>query len=390
MTCRFLEGFSAQTFLAPVTQEVFRSQHWERAPLLFRRNNRDYYDNLFTLADFDRQLASSPGKVVTLEAKSGAYTRYRDESGALPLEHVMSEMRGGMTLLLEHQHRREEKLGVLCRLLQQHFGHRFETNLYLTPPHGRGLQPHWDNHDTFVMQVVGSKHWKVDKERRKLPGRNEQISDPKREMTANCLAFTLEQGDMIYIPRGTMHAAECGAGPSLHITVGVRAYTWEDLLNAITGAAFLGDEALRAALPLGFMENDGGSLAQTARAMLAKIANERFVAAAVDYFKDSVVTHATMDISGQVTSFFQPNDLTDADVVGSRPGIVYTLHDADDSVRVNFGSRSIIFPSFFKQPLEFALKTPRYAVGEIAGELENEEKIVFVERLMEEGLVVRK
>ena len=389
MSCRFLEGFSAQTFLAPVTEEIFRNQHWERAPLLFRRHDQDYYDNLFTLEDFDRQLASSPAKVVTAEAKSRAYTRYRDESGSIPLEHVITEMREGMTLLLEQQHRREQKLGTLCRLLQQHFGHRFETNLYLTPPHGQGLMPHWDNHDTFVMQVVGSKHWKVEKQRRKLPGRTEQMGG-EREMAADCLVFTLEQGDMIYIPRGTVHAAECGASPSLHITVGVRAYTWEDLLNGITGAAVRGNETLQAALPLGFMGRDEDSLVRSASTMIAKIADERFVAAAVERFKDNVVAHATIDISGQVTSFFQSTDLAGTDPVGPRPGIVYTLHPGDDSVRVNFGSRSIVFPNVFKHALEFALKTPRYMIGEIAGALEDEEKLVFVERLIQEGLVVRK
>jgi hypothetical protein len=40
--------------------------------------------------------------------------------------------------------------------------------------------------------------------------------------------------------------------------------------------------------------------------------------------------------------------------------------------------------------LEFALATSAYAIRDIAGDLENEEKIVFIERLMQEGLVVRK
>jgi ribosomal protein L16 Arg81 hydroxylase len=390
MSCRFLDNFSSQTFLAPVSEEVFRTEHWERAPFVFRRENQDYYENLFTLDDFDRQLSSSPAKIVTTEAKSKAYTRYRDESGSIPLEHVVTEMREGMTLLLEQQHRREPKLGTLCRLLQQHFGHRFETNLYLTPPHGQGLLPHWDNHDTFVMQVVGSKHWKVEKQRRKLPGRTEQISDPKREVAPDSLAFTLNQGDMIYIPRGVMHAAECGSNPSLHITVGVRAYTWEDLLNAITGAAVRRDESLRAALPLGFMQHDDVHLAHTAIPFLHKMIDERFIAAAVERFKDGVVAHATVDISGQVKSFFEPANLADNDTVGPRPGVVYTLHMGDDSVRLNFGSRNIVFPAYFHDALEFALKTPVYPVREIIGALEGDEKRAFVERLMQEGLVIRK
>jgi len=68
MSCRFLDNFSAHTFLAPMSEAVFKTEHWERAPFVFRRNDPDYYDKLFTLDDFDRQLSSSPAKKLILSA----------------------------------------------------------------------------------------------------------------------------------------------------------------------------------------------------------------------------------------------------------------------------------------------------------------------------------
>ena len=62
----------------------------------------------------------------------------------------------------------------------------------------------------------------------------------------------------------------------------------------------------------------------------------------------------------------------------------------DDSVRLNYGARTITFPAFFREALEFALHQPDFVVGDIPGELQDEEKLVFVERLLEEGLLVRK
>jgi hypothetical protein len=47
-------------------------------------------------------------------------------------------------------------------------------------------------------------------------------------------------------------------------------------------------------------------------------------------------------------------------------------------------------PPIFMKPLVFVLNTPAYAVHQIAGDLKDEEKIVFIKRLMEEGLIVRK
>jgi len=97
-----------------------------------------------------------------------------------------------------------------------------------------------------------------------------------------------------------------------------------------------------------------------------------------------------LDVSGQVWDHFRPAPLAGEDIVGPRRGTVYQTHVTDDSVRINFGTQSITFPAFLRPSLDFALKTPRYAVRDVAGELEDEEKVVFIERLIQDGLVVRK
>jgi ribosomal protein L16 Arg81 hydroxylase len=388
MNCRFLDTFTLATLLAPTTEEVFRVHHWERAPLVVHRRDPDYYGNLFTLEDFDRELANAPDYVVTTEAKSGTYTRYR-ETASIPLERVVAEMHGGKTLLLEHLERRNPNLGLLCRLLEQQLSHRFWTNLYLTPPHGQGLQPHWDNHDTIILQVLGLKHWKIEKRRRRLPSPPEQMGDENRKIDADSDSFTLNQGDMIYIPRGFVHAAECGSAPSLHITIGGDVYTWAKLLEYVVTNAIQEDDNLRLALPLGFMRGDNG-LGKSVSAILRKIANENYTEILAARFKDYAVTKSRLDISGQVIEFYQSSRLRCEDRIGPRPGIVYRLHIGDDSIRLNFGTRTIVFSDLFREAVIFALGSPTYAVSDLPGELENEEKIVFVERLMQEGLVVRK
>ena len=270
------------------------------------------------------------------------------------------------------------------------FGHRFQTNLYLTPPQGKGFSPHWDNHDVFIIQVVGSKHWKIEKERRCFPDKNETMGDEGREIRGEVHSFTLEQGDLIYIPRGFIHAAECGSEPSLHITLGVTAVFWDDLLNAVIKAAVMQDQGLKAALPLGSISGNGDALVARVIATLREITNEKFVTAVVDQFRDELVQTFPLDVSGQIVDFFQPAPLTIADRVGPRPGIFYQMHNGGDSVRLNYGARSIVFRDLFGKALDFALKTPAYAIRDLPGDLEDEERMAFVERLIEEGLVVRK
>jgi hypothetical protein len=277
----------------------------------------------------------------------------------------------------------------LCRALAPEFGHRFQTNLYLTPPHGKGFTPHWDNHDVFILQVVGSKHWKIEKERRLFPEKGTTMGDEGRELGPSH-AFSIEQGDVIYIPRGFVHAAECGPEPSLHITLGVTAVFFEDLLHTIIRAGLKRDERLRSALPLGFMRGGNKLVADSAKAALQSLCDEAFLNAVIDEWRDELVKSFPLDVSGQVFDHFQPTPLSLTDNIGPRRGIVYQMHSGEDSVRLNFGGRSIVFPGFFAESLNFALKTPRYMIGQIAGELEDEEKVVFVERLIQEGLVIRK
>jgi hypothetical protein len=284
----------------------------------------------------------------------------------------------------------EPKLGRLCRVLASQIGHGFHTNLYLTPPHGQGFFPHWDDHDVFILQVVGSKHWKLEKQRRAFPGVADGVESENLELQGEIHSFTLEQGDVIYIPSGYVHAAECGSDSSLHVTLGLAAIRWRQLLDAVVKAAIRRDDGLRLGLPLGFMHGSREALVNRVTGVLRQLSDETLVSEIVDQFRDELVGRFPLDVSGQVEDFFKPIPLTLGDCVGARSGIAYQMHAGDDSVRLNFASRSIVFGDFFRDALDFALKTPAYAVRDIPGDLQDEERIVFIERLIQEGLVVRK
>ena len=389
MVCGFLQKLSLSSLVAPVADEEFRSRYWERQPLVVHRKDPDYYDGLFTLEDFEEAITRNPDYVKIANAATNKNASYK---GVVTegLEAVLGDMRAGSTLVLDQLHHREPKLGLLCRALAAELGHRFQTNLYLTPSSGKGFKPHWDNHDVFILQTVGSKNWKIEKQRRVFPGKNDTMSDEDRELRGDLDSFVLEQGDLIYIPRGFVHAAECGSEPSLHITLGVTAVFWEDLLYAAVRGAILQDERLRHALPLGFLQAPKDAIVKRLRGALREVADEAFLGGVVAQFNDELVRTYPLDVSDQILDFFRPRSLSIDDVVGARRAIVYQMHNGGDSVRINYGARAIVFPAFFREALEFALNRPAYVVRDIPGDLADEERIAFAERLLEEGLVVRK
>jgi hypothetical protein len=75
--------------------------------------------------------------------------------------------------------------------------------------------------------------------------------------------------------------------------------------------------------------------------------------------------------------------------VGPRLGLISTLREDTDGVRLLVGTREIRFPDFLAEPVRFCLETPGYRVAEVPGDLAGSEKILLVERLVQEGLVVR-
>ena len=389
MVCGFLQKLSLSSLVAPVADEEFRSRYWERQPLVVHRKDPDYYDGLFTLEDFEEAISRAPDYVKLANAEINKNVSYK---GVMTegLEAVLADMRAGGTLILDQLHHREPKLSLLCRVLAAELGHRFQTNLYLTPSSGKGFLPHWDNHDVFILQTVGSKNWKLEKQRRVLPAKGETMDKEGRELRGEFDSFVLEQGDLIYIPRGFVHAAECGTEPSLHITLGVSGVFWEDLLYAAVKAATLQDKRLGATLPLAFVQAPSDAMVKRLRGVFREMADEAFLRGVVAQFKDELVRAYPLDVSDQIVDFLRPRPLSIDDVVGARRAIVYRMHNGGDSVRINYGARAIVFPSFFREALEFALNRPAYVIREIPGDLDDEERIAFAERLLEEGLVVRK
>jgi len=383
MGCRFLDTLTLRSLLAPVSEEDFRANHWEKKPLIIRRQNPDFYADLFTLRDFEEAIMRSPTLLMTAnEAKRKTSTK------VLGLEKLLADMRDGDTLVLPQLDHHDPNLGRLCRQLSAELGHPSHTNLYLAPAHAKGFTPHWDHQEAFILQLWGSKQWKIERERRSFwTGSDERDED--LDLRDDHDSVTLEQGDLIYIPRGFVHAVESRSEPSLHITLEVLTIRLETLVHVIITAARRRDTSLAMALPLGFVKGGRDEVVRRATAAIRRI-DEAFVSAVVDQYLDELVGKYPLDISGQVVDFYQPTPLQLEDVVGPRPGVVYRMRAGKDHVRVNVGTRSILFPTLFRDALVFALETPVYRVAEIPGELQDDEKIAFITRLMEEGLTVRK
>jgi ribosomal protein L16 Arg81 hydroxylase len=115
------------------------------------------------------------------------------------------------------------------RLISEKMAVRTDTVAFLTPAGKKGYPPHHDPVDLFIVQLEGSKHWKLWNPPTPRLGDNAQytlegLGEPEIEVS-------LQPGDVLYLPYGTPHAATAEGKASLHLSVMMRPRMWRDLLR---------------------------------------------------------------------------------------------------------------------------------------------------------------
>lgn len=181
---------------------------------------------------------------------------------------LMARLREGATLIVDAVNELSPPLRTLCEGLAREFSASCQANLYACWGVSQGFDVHWDDHDVFIVQIEGSKSWRLYGSTLAAPTRRgpEQTQQRPEEPLESRV---LRPGDVLYLPRGYWHAAVGCGEPSLHITIGLTRKTGGDFLSWLSGRA-LSQTIVRRDLPL---EADdavlGGHLAAVMSSALA-------------------------------------------------------------------------------------------------------------------------
>lgn len=156
--------------------------------------------------------------------------------------------------------------------MERAFRALFGCNAYLTPTNNQGLAPHFDDVEVFMLQLEGAKHWRLHappaSEEYPLPRdySRDFVPDELGEMLMEC---TLEAGELLYLPRGTVHSGVATARAksaescfSHHLTVSTYQKTaWchlmERALSSALERAAAQSAEFRGGLPVGFLDYMG-------------------------------------------------------------------------------------------------------------------------------------
>lgn len=140
----------------------------------------------------------------------------------------------GQTIGIRHVDRTHLKLAELSENLSRELGAPVDMHLYWTPAGNPGFGWHFDAEEVFVVQLLGSKIWRLRMntvfpwpvlENLPTDQRYEREVMPVR-------TYRLETAGWLYIPSGYWHATEADQ-ESLSLSIGLRAPVALDLLDAL-------------------------------------------------------------------------------------------------------------------------------------------------------------
>jgi len=171
----------------------------------------------------------------------------------------------GATVILQDADRYDRTLGKFLGALSADVGEDARLNAYASSEGRPGFPMHFDAHDVFILQVEGSKRWRV------APATDEHpLFFQKHHATERppddtiYLDTVLRRGQMLYVPRGHWHEAVAVDGPSLHLTLGLFRRTGISFLEWIVDE--LRDKPFfRESFPLAVGEYAGGASLASAR-----------------------------------------------------------------------------------------------------------------------------
>ncbi|KAM9847148.1 ribosomal oxygenase 2 [Aulostomus maculatus] len=226
-----------ESLIQPMGVEQFFKEFWEKKPLHLQRSNPStvsYYPSLFRLSDLQSlcsqglQYYRDVNVVCCINGKKKVLTK----DGQVKHGVLMKNLFQNKATCQFHQPQRfKDELWRIQEKLECFFGALVGSNVYITPQESQGLPAHYDDVEVFILQLEGRKRWRLYTPTVPLAAEYSVVSQEQLGIPTHDIM--LEEGDLLYLPRGTIHQANTPAGVnhSTHLTLSTyQKMSWGDLL----------------------------------------------------------------------------------------------------------------------------------------------------------------
>jgi Cupin superfamily protein len=244
-------------------------------------------------------------------------------------------------------------------------------------------------HDVLVLQVLGSKIWHL-YEGFVVPPREILRNKDKALAIDDLLTPTdlrLEAGDVLYLPRGRVHAAETTSEPSIHLTVAIHPPTLFMLAIAALHSQSFNDDRLSAQLPPRYL--DDAEVSATLGDLLRDsfdAGNPNAIAQVLDAFADDLVRRGRRPPIGPTT---HSTGIDGQTLVRKYQPLYSRVRAVDGGVSLQFASSSLGADLDHRAAMTFLSKsTEPFRVCDLP-ELDAPQQIELARSLIASGFLIR-
>jgi len=391
-----------ESILAPTSIDAFMDVHWDGVPLIVQNRGADLYRDLLSIDALDALIHGSGWQVPTFrlvkEGNQIPHEHYTVDgipwgtgsvSGFMEREHIRQFMRDGATFVMESCQRIHPSIGHLSRLFEQTFNCPSAVNLYVTPPAAQGFQPHFDVQNVFVLQLHGSKQWKVYGPHIEHPLPSQAIDGavPPGPLLHD---VTLHPGDLLYLPRGYVHVAHTTEELSAHLSVSMLPTTWADVFKELI-QTLPHDARFRSSVPLhpkGPAEASE-AMESTFEELMTAFQSGSDLEDALDGMARRFVATRLPATSGQLHTLADATPISLNSTLKRHPDIVWRVESDGEQAHLHFHGKTTSVPWTAIQALRIIAEGEPFTVSNIPGELSDDIRCQLAQHLFDEGFLVR-
>ena len=222
--------------IAPVDRDRFLREFWTRKAVHLEDRSRAFDDvfgwDALNVVLSARDLTFPKIKVSRNDQPVAPETFTTDTAGQrlVDVQAVLGLFRDGASIGITGADSDWPPLQAVVECIYDALLESVHTNVYVSPPNTQGFKCHFDLHEVFVLQVEGTKHWRVFMPTIEAPIESWHAKDAPDPSVKPYLDVVLRKGDVLYVPRGHWHYATAQDSTSIHVTVGVTCHK---------GAAFM-------------------------------------------------------------------------------------------------------------------------------------------------------
>jgi hypothetical protein len=240
---------SMGALLAPASIADLASAMAERRRLFVRGDDPPRFRDLLpwhtlnTLFSINRFV---PGQIRVLRASTDALpSMYRDPAdwSRLKVDALQALAAQGLSVVVNDIDKLVPAVAALSAMAERYLRSVTWMNAYITFRQSGAFLPHWDGHDVLILQIHGRKRWRSYGMGHDRPADGHTFA---KSEDAGPVQWeeVLHPGDVLYLPRGEVHAADVEPGSaSVHLTLGILPPRGNDVLRWLAKGS---EAALRA------------------------------------------------------------------------------------------------------------------------------------------------